>query len=178
MAKKLFKRWLPDHNTIKTHPHLKRFGTRLHDPNLWHINRHTVPGAVSIGLLVAITFPLFQMASAAALAIYLRVNLPISVALTWVTNPFTTPAVLYFCYRLGAWLLGQPVYHISFSEISFDWLWNQLEAIGAPLVLGSVVCGVVAAILGNLFVRSFWRFHVISSWRKRNRLRRRNDNQC
>lgn len=177
MAKKLLKRWLPDHNTIRKHPHLQRFGTRLHDPNLWHLSRRSVPGAVSIGLFVAVVPLPFQMAIAAALAMIMRVNLPIAVVLTWVTNPFTTPAILYFSYRLGAWLLGQPVHRISFSEPSVDWLLGELGAIWAPLLLGTLVCGIVAAVLGNLFVRSFWRFHVVKSWQARKLLRESRKNQ-
>lgn len=173
MAKRILKRWLPDHQKLKDHQHLKRFGTLLHDPNLWHLSRRSVPGAVSIGLFVAVIPVPFQMAIAAALAIMMRVNLPIAVALTWITNPFTTPALLFFFYRLGAWLLGQPVHRIEFSEPSVDWLLTELGLIWAPLLLGTFVGGTLAAVLGNLFIRSFWRWHVIRHWRARKERRRR-----
>ncbi len=176
MAKRLLKRWLPDHKTIREHRHLQRFGTRLHDPNLWHLNRRSVPGAVSVGLFVAIIPVPFQMVIAAALAIALRVNLPIAAALTWVTNPFTTPPLLYFSYRIGAKLLGQPVHKIQFSEPSIDWLLTEIGMIWAPLLLGTLICGIVAAVLGNLLIRSFWRFETVRSWRAR-QLRRRKAKQ-
>ncbi|MDX9740225.1 MAG: DUF2062 domain-containing protein [Gammaproteobacteria bacterium] len=169
MPRKILKRWLPDHRTIREHKHLQRFGTRLHDPNLWHLNRRSVPGAVSTGLFVAFIPTPFQMAIAAFFAILFRVNLPISVALVWVTNPLTMPPVFYFCYRLGAWLLDKPVHRIDFSNPSLTWLLTEMKMIWAPVLLGCLVTGAVAAILGNLFIRSFWRLHVNLSWRARQR---------
>jgi hypothetical protein len=101
VPKKLIKRYLPDHQTLRTHRHLQVFGARLHDPNLWHLNRRSASGAFAVGLFVAfIPLPL-QMLLAAALAIVTQVNLPVSVALVWITNPVTMPPIFYFCYRVG-----------------------------------------------------------------------------
>jgi uncharacterized protein (DUF2062 family) len=167
MPRKLLKRWLPDHRTFREHKHLKRFGSRLQDPNLWHINRKSVPGAVSAGLFAAFIPTPFQMVIAAALAILFRVNLPIAAALVWITNPITMPPVFFFCYRIGAWLLDRPVHRIDFSDPSITWLLTEMKAIWAPFLLGCMITAVGAAILGNLFVRAFWRIHVNMSWRAR-----------
>ena len=78
MAKKLIRRYLPDAHKIRDHKHLRLFGTLLHDPNLWHLNRRSVAGAFAVGLFMAFVPMPFQMIPAAALAILLRVNLPIS----------------------------------------------------------------------------------------------------
>jgi len=166
MAKRLIKRWLPDHQKFREHQHLKRFGARLQDPNLWHLSRRSVPGAVSIGLFVAFIPVPFQMVIAAALAIAARVNLPISVALVWVSNPVTMPPLFYFAYRLGARLLGEPVHRVHI-EPSMSWLIGELQLIWAPLLVGCLVCGIVAAGVGNLFIRMFWRFHVVRHWQAR-----------
>lgn len=166
MPKKFLKRYLPDPHKVREHPHLSRFGARLHDPHLWHLSRRSVPGAVSIGLFVAFLPLPFHMILAAALAIAARVNLPISVALVWVSNPLTIPPIFYVTYKLGAWLLDEPARRITI-EPTFTWLITEFKAVWQPVLLGCLIYGLAAAILGNLLVRCLWRLHVVRSWRAR-----------
>ena len=74
MAKKLIRRYLPDPHKIRDHKHLRLFGTLLHDPNLWHLNRRSVSGAFAVGLFMAFVPMPFQMIPAAALAILLSTS--------------------------------------------------------------------------------------------------------
>lgn len=170
MPKKFFKRYLPDHEKIRQNDTLNRFfGTMLHDPNLLHINRRSVSGAFFVGLSMAFVPVPFQMILAAGLAIYFRVNLPISVGLVWITNPFTMPAIYYFCYELGQSILGGEIQNISFeSNLDWtEWLINVLGDIWEPFLLGSFVAGIVSATSGMLIVRILWRFHAVRRWQQR-----------
>ncbi len=171
MPKKFFKRWMPNHETVRNHKSLQFLGTLLHDPNLFHLNRKSVPGAFSIGLFCAFIPVPFQMAIAAVLAIWSRVNLPISVGLVWLTNPVTMPPVFYFCYKLGTWLLGMPAHAVKF-EVSLTWLISEIEAVGAPLLFGSLVTGAVCAVTANLLIRLIWRLAVARTWQARSKRRR------
>ena len=54
MPRHIIRKYLPDSVKVRTHPHLKRFGERLHDPNLWHLNRRSFSGGVAIGLFCAL----------------------------------------------------------------------------------------------------------------------------
>lgn len=164
MPRRIIKRFLPDHGTLREHPHLQRFGVRLHDPNLWHLNRRSVSGAVAVGLFWAFVPIPFQMIGAAAAAIWLRVNLPISAVLVWLTNPLTMPPVWYATYRLGAWLLDTPARQVHF-EWSPDRLLAVLEEIWQPLYLGSFVVSVVSAAVGFVLVRLAWRLYVVQQRR-------------
>ena len=157
---------MPDHKKIRDHKHLKFLGTLLHDPNILHLNRRSVAGAFSVGLFMAFVPVPFQMVLAAIGAIVARVNLPISVALVWITNPLTMPPIFYGAYKVGTWILDRPIQKIHF-ELSAEWLMNELSTIWEPFLLGCLVCGVSFAVLGNVFIRLFWRFHVGRNWRKR-----------
>ncbi len=120
MAKKTIQRFLPDPNKIRHHKSLKIFGRLLQDANLWHLNRRSARGAFAVGLFFAFIPVPFQMVLAAATAIVFRVNLPISVALVWITNPVTMPPIFYCSYLIGTLVLNQPEQHFSF-EASWPW---------------------------------------------------------
>lgn len=166
MPRHLIKRFLPDHREIRKHRHLQVFGTLLHDPNLWHLNRRSVSGAFAVGLFWAVIPMPLQMLAAAAFAILLRVNLPISVALVWITNPITMPPVFYCCYVVGTWILGKPTLDGQF-HLSVTWIRDSIGQIWEPLYLGSVVVGLILAVLGYAGMRAFWRWHVIHRYRTR-----------
>ena len=175
MPKDLIKRYLPNPKSIRENPALRPLSKWLTLPDLWHLNRRSVSGAVFIGFFCAFLPVPFQMLVAAFLAIAFRCNLPISVALVWMTNPLTIGPMFYFAYRLGVWLLNMPE---SVTAIEFDWAWlqNNFDEIVYPLVFGSLVCGWVAGATAFLVVRVFWRMHVLQRWqeRKARRLERKN----
>lgn len=168
MPKRLIKRYMPDYHKIREHKHLRFFGERLHNPNLWHLNRRSVAGAMAVGIFAAF-IPMFgQMIIAAAAAMWLRVNLPLAVAMVWVTNPFTVAPIFFFTYKIGAWLLGINNRTFTF-EPSLDWLIDNMSTIWQPLVLGSLLVGTLSSLIVYTAVRLAWRWYVI---RKRRRISR------
>ncbi|MFV2060673.1 MAG: DUF2062 domain-containing protein [Gammaproteobacteria bacterium] len=167
MVKKYIKKYIPDHGKIRSNPQLNRiFGRLLHDPNLLHLNRHSVTGATFIGLFMAFMPMPFQMVPAAALAIYFRVNLPISIALVWISNPITMPPIFYFCYLVGTWILGTTLIDIEFN-LSIEWLSTRLIEIWQPFLLGCFTVALVSATIGAVSVRLLWRLHIVSHLKKR-----------
>jgi len=166
MPKKLIKQFAPDHEAIRNNRHLRVFGRLLHDPNLWHLNRRSVAGAFFWGLFWAMIPMPLQMLAAAASAILFRVNLPIAVALVWLTNPLTMPPVFYFNYLVGCWLMQRPVTVTDFQP-SLAWFESVVGHIWEPLMLGSVVVGLLLAVLGYAGMRGFWRWHVLHQYKRR-----------
>lgn len=166
MPKKLFKRLTPDPRKLREHKHLRFFGKLLHNPNLWHLNRRSASYAAALGLFMAFLPIPFQTIPAAALAIVLQINLPITLALVWLTNPLTVAPVFYFTYKLGSLMLGRPPQDLLF-EPTWDWLWAKLAWIWQPFVLGSVTLSIASALLGYFLVQGLWRLHVIRGWNKR-----------
>ena len=145
---------------------MRMFGSLLNDPNLWHLNRRSAAGAFAVGLFSAFVPIPLQMILAAALAVLFRVNLPISVALVWITNPLTVAPVFYFAYRMGAWLLGHPV-QAELATPSVEQLWNGLNSIWASLLLGSFILSSVSAICGYLLIRGLWRLNIVRRWKNK-----------
>lgn len=168
MPKKFIKRFIPDPEKLKAHPHLKHFGQALQNPNLWHLNRRSAAGAVAVGLFCAWMPIPFQMLLAAAIAMIFAVNLPISVALVWISNPITMPPLFYGAYRLGAFILNEPIVHFHF-HLSFSWLLDAFETIAPSMLLGCLILGLVSAFVGYFLLRAFWRFNVSKKWLGRNK---------
>lgn len=166
MARRLIKRYLPDPDKLRKHKHLRFLGRHLHQPHLWHLNRHSTPPAVAIGVFMALMPIPLQTIPAAALAIYFRANLPVTVVIVWLTNPITFPPILYFCYSVGTWILGTPPEPIQF-EASFAWLGEQFVRIWQPLLLGCVLVATLASITAFYGTRRLWRWHVIRDWEQR-----------
>lgn len=161
MPRKFFRKYMPHPHTVREHKSLQMFGKLLHDPNLWHLNRRSVSLAFANGLFFMWVPLPFQMLYAAAAAMIIRANLPISVALVWITNPVTMGPMLYFAYKIGAWTLGLPPgeFHV---EISMEWVKNEMILIWKPFLLGLLIVSVGGAILGFFTVRILWRLHVIN----------------
>jgi uncharacterized protein (DUF2062 family) len=166
MAKKLFRRLLPDVHTVRTHKSLRTVAHFLHEPNLWHLNRRSVAGGAAVGLFWAFIPMPFQMLPAAVFSLLFRVNLPIAVAGVWLTNPLTWVPIYYFCYRIGAWTLGTPPRTLP-AEVSWEWFMSRLDYFWQPLLLGCVIVGAMSAAAGYFGVRLLWRWHVIRDWEKR-----------
>ncbi|MBN4081980.1 MAG: flagellar biosynthesis protein FlhF [Gammaproteobacteria bacterium] len=170
MPKRLIKQWIPKSHTIRNHPYISMFGTLLHDPNLWHLNRRSVSGGFAVGLFIAFMPIPFQMVVAAAIAIGSRVNIVVSVVLCWITNPITITPFFYTAYTLGNLLLGEKGGKFSF-EMSWAWLQSSLGSVWQPLLLGCFILAVTSAILGSLTIRLLWRWQVVQNWEKRGKLR-------
>ncbi len=166
MPKKLISRFLPNREVIKRQKALKIFGGVLYNPNLWCLNRRSASGAFALGLFMAFVPLPSQMIMSAGLSIVFGVNLPLSVALVWVSNPITMPFLFYFCYKIGAHILHT---HASFThfEPSIHFITQQINTIGPPFLLGCFICGTVSAFLGYFVIRGLWRYSVVRSWQQR-----------
>lgn len=181
MPKHLIRRYLPSPERIIHHPALRFMGKRLADPSLWHLHRRSAAGAAFWGLWSAMMPLPFQMLLAATLAIFFRVNLPLTIMLTWVSNPLTAIPLIWTAYWLGSSLLGLPM--ISGMELRevlgrlgstighwFGGAESAATDLGRyvePFLFGAVMLGFLAGLLGYVLMRLFWRWHVVSAGRRR-----------
>ena len=70
-----------------------RSAQRILHRELWRFTRRSVPRGVAMGLFVGVflLIPGVQIIGAALLSLPVRANIPIAAAMTFLTNPFTTP---------------------------------------------------------------------------------------
>src|SRR5712672_1997136 len=54
MPRKFFRKYLPDAHAVRSYRLVSLFGRWLQHPNLWHLNRRSVPGAFAIGLFAGL----------------------------------------------------------------------------------------------------------------------------
>ena len=145
---------------------LKFLNEVIFEPNLWHFNRYSVSVASFVGVFCCFLPMPFQMIPCVLLCVLLHCNVPLSIALVWISNPITMPPIFYFTYRLGTLILGEPN-TINSVQLSFEWLSVQLGAVWQPLILGSLVCGVSLGSLAFVIVRLYWRLRIARYWAKR-----------
>jgi len=180
MPRKLFRKYLPSAASVRENRWVAMFGRLLHHPNLWHLNRDSVAGAVAIGLFAGLVPGPLQMLTALLLAIPLRRNLPVALLMTLYTNPFTIVPLYLLAYAYGSLLLGLNQSQPQVEPFAMDWshifdsmgrLLDWTFALGKPLFIGLVALGLTLALAGYVAVRLAWRIYVVHAWRARQRRR-------
>ena len=164
--KRSIKKYLPSKKWFSSLRLERYFGNRINDPKLWIVNRESVASAVAIGIFSAyIPIPI-QMVFAALLAIVFRSNLPLAVALVWISNPLTWLLFYTPPYLLGLTLLGEPLPEME--SLSAVTLLQQIPA----LWLGCLIFGVALGAGGYVLVQVLWKLKVMNNWGKRRERRK------
>jgi uncharacterized protein (DUF2062 family) len=166
MSKRFFRRFVPSPHRIRRERSLRIFGTLLHAPDLWHLNRGSVSRAFAIGFFWALVPMPFQTIPAAASALLWRANLALAVGLTWISNPLTLAPLMYGGYRLGRLVLHRAPPPPGF-EPTLEWLRTNMAEAWLPLYTGTLMIGVAMAAIGYWGVQVLWKWNVGRSWRQR-----------
>ena len=182
MPRKFFRKYVPHADQVRSNRLVRAFGSWLHHPNLWHLNRHSVAGAVAIGLFSGLVPGPLQMLSALLLVVLLKRNLPVALLATFYTNPLTIVPLYLLAYAYGALLLGRGVQAPEVEPFVMDWsdffgsvamLVDWVVALGKPLAVGLPALGLTLALIGYFTVDLLWRLYVRAAWRARKRRRER-----
>lgn len=181
MPRKFFRKYLPDAQRVRSSRMVRAFGGWLDHPNLWHLNRRSVAGAVAIGLFAGLVPGPLQMLTALLLAVPLRRNVPVALLMTLYTNPFTIVPLYLIAYGYGRLILpGDDARKIERFDMDWGNVGASMEALGTwmmglgkPLLIGIPALGLTLAVLGYFIVELAWRAHVVLAWRARKRRRQR-----
>lgn len=179
MPKQQLKAWLPTPEQLRQNKVVSRLMPFLADPRLWHMNRGSMVRAVFVGVMCAFLPLPGQMPLAIFGAILVRANVPMSIALTWITNPLTGIPVFWAAYWLGATLLGEPPIGLRtigvlmtdltlwlFGEGNNPFVDNQFFSFKA-FVLGIAICAILTSIVLSLALNIFWKYRIAKDWKTR-----------
>jgi len=180
VPRKFLRKYLPDVDAVRSSRLVAPFGGRLQHPNLWCLNRRSVPGAVAIGLFCGLIPGPLQMLGALLIAAPLRKNIPVALLVTLYTNPLTIVPLYILAYGYGQLLLGMPLGTMPQEPVLWDWAnlgaslrefahWSM--ALGKPLAIGLVALAVTLAVAGYFATEYGWRAYVVLAWKARARKR-------
>jgi len=158
MIRKVFKK--KKKNNHKLDDFLKKYNIPR---EYFSINRRSVTRAILIGLFVALIPMPMQMMAVIFFVPFVRFNVPIGVALVWLTNPFTMPPLYYIEYITGNFLLGQE--GIQNVEMTLDWFKSNLDNIFIPLYVGTAFYCVTVSISAYYIANWLW-IHSVHTERK------------
>jgi uncharacterized protein (DUF2062 family) len=144
---------------------------------LWRFTRRSVPRGVGIGLLVGIfaLIPGVQIVGAALLCVPCRGNIPIAAAMTFLSNPATTPLILAASITIGN-MLGYHADLTTFQELYShgagpkEWSGWLLSDAAPALLIGLLIISTGVAAIGYLISGIVWRWWV--GHKRRTRLER------
>lgn len=169
----------PTRESFEKNRFFRPFAHRVLAPELWRFTRRSVPRGVALGLLVGIflLIPGVQIAGAALLALPFRANIPIAAAMTFLSNPLTTPLILAASVYLGNLILdvgadvGRLMSLIEHGASIGEWMgWLVSEAAPA-LLFGLALISVAAAVAGYFIAMFSWRLWVGRKWNRRTHYR-------
>lgn len=180
MPKERLKQWLPKPEELRKNKAIGMFAPFLADPRLWYMNRSSLVRAIYIGVICAFVPLPGQMILALMGALLFRANIPMSITLTWLTNPLTAIPVYWATYSIGAMLLGEPAIGIRTIGIVLTDITLWLTADGTNpfllhknvfsfkvFLLGLIVTAIATSVILGIAFRLFWRYRINEDWKKR-----------
>jgi uncharacterized protein len=172
-------RWIrrnsPNREQLLESRWLRPFAHRIAHSELWRFTRRSVPRGVALGLFVGIflLIPGVQIIGVALLALPVRANIPIGAAMTFLSNPATTP----FIMAASIWV-GNLAFGLRADPSTWARLWNEGASLGewatwffsdaAPaLFAGLFIISTVSAALGFVIGSVGWNAWLRWRWRLR-----------
>jgi uncharacterized protein len=166
-------RWLkritPDRFTLEKLWCLKPFTALVLDRGCWTFNRHSVTRAFALGLFIAFIPPSplpVHLVTCVILGVLFRLNLPVLFATVFISNPFTWVPQVVGSVWVGAKLMGMDLVPFLHT-LKHRNLGAQVHELWAPLLLGALVLGLIAAGSGYVLAQCAWRVRVLYQLRRR-----------
>ncbi len=166
------RKFMPKRDELARNKYLAPIAHRFLTPELWRFTRRSVPRGVALGLFAAFIVPLGQIFLAAFLALPARANVPLSVGVTFVTNPFTFPFWAVIAKQVGELMLNIDAAMGAEAAGQFvddRGVLAQFFELAGVTAFGFVTLAIVSAAMGYLLASMMWR--IIVSRKRAKRLR-------
>ena len=126
-------------------------------PEYLSTSRKMVVRALTLGIFIAFIPMPMQMAAILAFMPLFKFNVPLGLAMCWLSNPFTMPPMYYMEYLTGSFFLGVEPERV---QMTLEWFSNNLDNIFIPLYTGALFYSVVGASLIYWIINHFWKGSV------------------
>ena len=133
----------------------------------FNINRKMISRGVYMGLFWGFIPMPFQMVAVVAMTPFIRFNVPIAIAMVWLSNPITMPPMYYMEYITGNFLLGRE--GIADITLTVEWFSTHMDDIFIPLYVGAAFYSVVISGLVYIGINWLWIASVHSEKDERKR---------
>lgn len=165
-------RFLKHPRKLKKSPVMRWFARHFLHKGVWRPTQHTFAGGMAVGMFVTLQLLPIQMATAVILAAIFRVNIPVAVALSWVSNPVTVPFLAVAEYKVGKWLLSlysqvpSTPFPTQLPE-SIAEMWLGLREHAPVMLFGGLILGALVAPVSYALTYVSW--GGVQHWNQRRR---------
>ena len=123
-------------------------------PEFLSTNRKMVSKAVFIGLFIAFIPMPMQMLAVLSVMPFVRFNVPIALAMCWLSNPLTMPPMYYMEYVTGSFFLGNEPLDV---KLTLEWFSDNIDDVFIGLYVGSTFYSIIGSFGGYWLVNHFWK---------------------
>ncbi len=154
-------RFLKHPRKLRQSPTRRWFARHFLDKRVWKPTQHTLSGGMAVGMFITLQLLPIQMPTAVILSAIFRVNIPIAIAMCWVSNPFTVPFMAWLEYAIGKWVLAlyttvpTSPFPKHLPESMVD-AWIVLKEHAPVMLMGGIILGAVAALVSYIATWSCW----------------------
>ncbi len=154
-------RYLKHPRKLRDRPTMRWFARHFLDKRVWRPSQHTLSGGMAVGMFITLQLLPIQMPTATILAAIFRVNIPIAIAMCWLSNPFTLPFIAWLEYIVGKWFLAfyTKVPATPFpSELPDSMVdaWIVLKEHAPVMLMGGIILGALAALISYIITWGGW----------------------
>ena len=120
----------------------------------FNINRKMITKGVWVGLFWAFIPMPMQMLAVVATTPFIRFNVPVAIAMVWLSNPFTMPPMYYIEYLTGNFILGKE--NLPDIALTVEWFSENMGNIFVPLYVGAAFYSIVVSYVVYFIVNWLW----------------------